>query len=374
MKKHLIVGIALTLAFAATAQNGAVTNAVLYHKEKQYDKAKADIDKATQHEKTSLKSKTWYYSGLIHMDMAVAKADLATKYDLFSKANTGFQKAIELNNSENFVNQAKGKTEELYGTIFNQGVALHQSEDMENAMKFDELASEVQIDNTQNRVNALINASIAASSIGNTDKAISLNEKILTLAPDDVDTYLELIILNDKKGDNDKALEYAEKASAKFPNDARFNNEVARLAVKSGKSDEAIKKLKAASDKDPKNTLYLNKLAELYDKTGDKKEAENYYKKAVDVDPSNVDANYNLGAFYFNEAVDYNNKMNELDLNASPKVRKELSDNMKASFNKCIPYYEKAYPQLNDAEKAGLKPSLMKAYIKVGRDEDADKL
>lgn len=374
MKKITTIFMASALTISVFAQNGAVTNAVLYHKEKQYDKAKEAIDGAVKHEKTSTKSKTWYYSGLIYMDMAKSQEDLATKHDYFSSANIGFQKAIDLNNSENFVGQATKKREELYGTVFNQGVAMHEKKDLENAMKFDELASDVQIDKTENRVNALINASIAAGALGKTDKAIELNKKILVLAPNDVDTYLELILLHDKKDDVETALKYAEEGSSKFQSDNRFNNEVARLAIKSGKAEEAIVKLKAASDRDPKNTLFLNKIAELYDQMGNKKDAEVYYKKAVEVDENNVDANYNLGAFYFNEAVDYINKLNNLDLNANPKERKSLTDNMKASFNKCIPFYEKAYPQLTEAEKQGLKPSLMKAYIKVGRDADADKL
>ena len=374
MKKYILIGTALLIGAIANAQSGEVTNAVLYHKNNDLAKAKTAIDNATNHEKTKEKSKTWYYSGVIYMDLAKKQTDLDAKHKHFSVAVESFQKAVDLNNSENFVGQAKKKREEIYGTIFNEGVGMHNSNDLENAMKYDELAASVQIDNMDNRVNALINASIAAGSLSLTDKGIELNKKVLELKPDDVDSYLELINLYDKKGDNDNAMKYAETGAGKFPQDKRFTNEVARLAIKSGKSDEAIKKLKEASAKDPKNTLYLNKLAELYDKTGDKKEAENYYLKAVEVEPTNVDANYNLGAFYFNEAVEYNNKINDLDLNASPKVRQDLNAKMKASFNKCIPYYEKAYPQLTPAEKENLKPSLMKAYIKVGRDEDADKL
>ena len=374
MKKIANIIIASAVSVSVFSQNGEVTNAVLYHKENQLDKAKTSIDNATKHEKTKENSKTWYYSGLIYMDLAKSQSDLVTKHFYYAEANKGFQKAIDLNEKESFVNQSKQKREELYGTIFNEGVAFHQAEDLENAVKFDELAADVQVENTESRVNALINASIAASALGKLDKGIELNKKILDLAPNDAETYLELVILHDKKGDDDKALEYAELGSNKFPEDKRFTNEVARLALKSGKEEDAVKKLKIASDKDPKNTLFLNKLAELYDKMGNKKEAENYYVKALEVDPTNVDANFNLGAFYFNEGVDYNNKMNELDLNASPKLRKELTDKMKASFNKCIPYYEKAYPQLTEQEKEMLKPSLMRAYIKVGRDADADKL
>lgn len=374
MRKSIFLGLALMIGMIANAQSGEVTNAVLYHKNNDLVKAKSAIDNATKHDKTSAKSKTWYYTGVIYMDIAKKKTDFVKKHANFSTAAEAFQKAIDLNNSENFVSQATKKREELYGTVFNEGVALHGANDLENAMNFDELAASIQIPNTENRVSALINASIAAESLKNVDKGIELNKKILELAPNDFETYLALIKLYETKKDMNMALKYAEDGAEKFPENKDFNNEVARIAVKSGNADQAIKKLKEASAKEPSNTLYLNKIAELYDKTGDKKEAENYYLKAVATDTKNVDANYNLGAFYFNEAVEHNNKLGDLDLNASTKTRTDLNNKMKASFNKCIPYYEAAYPQLTPAERENLKPSLMKAYIKVGRDEDADKL
>ena len=381
MKKSLLIGIALSFTIAATAQSGAVTNAILYHKEKQYDKAKTEIDKATQHEKTSSKSKTWYYSGLINMDMASASSDMATKYDLFSKANEGFQKAIGLNEKETYVDLSKKKSEELFVAIFNQAIEFHGSSDLQNALKYDELASKIPVDNKENTTNALLNASIAASELKMFEKSIELNKAILDLKPTDEKilkgTYLELShIYGEELKDYDSALKYSEMGAEAFPDEKKFNNNVASYAIKSGKEDEAIEKLKKAAKNDPKNTLYLNKIGELYAELGKGDEALSYYKKVLDVEPKNINANFNIGAYYFNKAVDYNKKKQDLDLNSNPKERKELNQKMIDNFNLSIPYYEAIYPVLETgtADKEDCKKALMKAYIKVGRDADADKL
>lgn len=367
MKK--IIAITTSILVTSAMTFAQVTDAVLYHKDGQLDKAKEAIDEATSNEKQSTKTKTWFYSGAIYKDLAKAQPEPQKKYEYFTTSVNAFQKAIDLDNSEQFVGQSKDSRKEIYGLIFNEGVGFHNSNDFANAMKFDELAADVQIDDVSSRVNALINASIAAAQLNNMDKGIALNKKILELNPNDKETYLELILLHDKKGDDAAAMKYAETASAKFPEDKRFTNEVARLAIKSGNADEAIAKLKVASDKEPTNTLYLNKIAELYSELDKPKDAETYYKKALAVDPNNVDANYNLGSFYFNQAADYIKQMNDLDLNADPRKSADLRSKAMDNFNNCLPYYEKVYPQLSPEEKEKLKPSMEAAYIRLKKED-----
>ena len=71
---HLMGHYALLLTFIfrgllVNAQSGTVTNAVLYRQSGELDKAKSKIDEACLHEKTSMKTKTWYYKGWIYMDI-----------------------------------------------------------------------------------------------------------------------------------------------------------------------------------------------------------------------------------------------------------------------------------------------------------------
>ena len=370
MKKNIILGLALIIGLTVNAQ---LTDAVLYHKDGKLIKAKGAIDKAITNEKMAKKSKVWYYDGLIYMDLAKKQTDLNLKHEFYSQAIVGFQTALDKNAGENWIAQSKGKRSELYSTIFNEGVSFHGSKDFENALKFDELAAKEKVAN-EKRVNALINATIASGNLKMDDKSIELNKQILEITPNDAETYIELINLYDGKENLDEAMKYAEEGSTKFPKDNRFSNEVARLAIKSGKGEEAIEKLKIASEKDPKNALLLNKIADIYSGLKQMDKVEEYYKKALAIDAENIDANYNLGSFYFNKGAEIQNEINKMDLREYQKLGKSKENEAKEFFGQCIPYYEKAYNKLDAEGKKGLKPALMKAYTKVGRDEDADKL
>ena len=317
MKKHVLLSFALLIGLIANAQ---LTDAILYHKNNQLPKAKEAIEKASKNEKVARKSKVWYYRGLINMDLAKGSEEATKKYELFNTANESFAKAITTNAGETWVSQSKGKVNELYSVIFNEGVGYHNAKDFENALKFDELAAMVEVKEVKNRVNALINATIAASELGLDDKRIELNKKILEIQPNDPEAYVELILLYDKKEDLDQALKYAEEGAKKFPKDNRFTNEEARLAIKSGKGDEAIAKLKAASEKEPENTIFLNKIADIYDQQGDKESAEKYYNKTLAIDANNIDANYNLGSLYFNKGATVQNEVNKMDLKDYQKM------------------------------------------------------
>lgn len=353
--------------------NAQLTDAVLYHKDGKLIKAKDAIDKAVTNEKMAKKSKVWYYDGLIYMDLAKKQTDLSLKHDFYTQANKGFQTALDVNAGETWIAQAKGKREELYSTVFNEGVAFHTAKDYENALKFDELASTVQVAK-EKRVNALINATIATGNLKMDNKSIELNKQILEITPNDPETYIELISLYDGKDNSEEAMKYAEEGSTKFPNDNRFSNEVARLAIKSGKGEEAIEKLKIASEKDPTNALLINKIADIYSGLNQMDKVEEYYKKALAIDAENIDANYNLGSFYFNKGAEIQNEISQMDLREYQKSGKAKEEKAKGFFGECIPYYEKAYAKLDEQGKSELKPALMKAYTKVGRDEDADKL
>ncbi|HEY8401230.1 MAG TPA: hypothetical protein VIK89_08215, partial [Cytophagaceae bacterium] len=71
LKQNLLIFLfALATAGFAHAQNSAVTNAILYHKDGELDKAKENIDGASSNEKTSGQAKTWYYKGVIYSDIA----------------------------------------------------------------------------------------------------------------------------------------------------------------------------------------------------------------------------------------------------------------------------------------------------------------
>ena len=84
------------------------------------------------------------------------------------------------------------------------------------------------------------------------------------------------------------------------------------------------------------------------------------YKAAIDINPSSFGANYNLGALYFNTAIEINNKANASDGNVYDKLKKQA----KGLFAKALPYLEEAYA-LNSKDKNTLL-SLKQLYYMSG--------
>ena len=83
------------------------------------------------------------------------------------------------------------------------------------------------------------------------------------------------------------------------------------------------------------------------------------------------DANYNLGALYFNKAVQMVNEANDMWKPRMSKVesakQKELEDGGKAMFSTALPYLEKAL-DIQPDDRETLR-SLRDIYARVGMDE-----
>lgn len=76
MRKSLLIACVVTLAgLSAYAQNSAINTAIFAKQNFDYVKAKASIDKAVAHEKTSTSAKAWYIHGEIYQNIAAMKSD-----------------------------------------------------------------------------------------------------------------------------------------------------------------------------------------------------------------------------------------------------------------------------------------------------------
>ena len=69
--------------------------------------------------------------------------------------------------------------------------------------------------------------------------------------------------------------------------------------------------------------------------------AEKDYLMAIELDPSSFGSNYNLGALFFNKAVELNNSANSTSDDKKYKSLKKQADNF---FDKALPYLESAFP------------------------------
>ncbi len=81
------------------------------------------------------------------------------------------------------------------------------------------------------------------------------------------------------------------------------------------------------------------------------KEAEGNYRKVLEIDPVNADGLYNLGVWYFNEAVIMKGEVDNMSLSEYQQRGKEVEGRVCGRFKKSKPYFEKAI-QAKDLSEA----------------------
>jgi tetratricopeptide (TPR) repeat protein len=92
-------------------------------------------------------------------------------------------------------------------------------------------------------------------------------------------------------------------------------------------------------------------LADLKTKQADaSKQAIANYKKVLEIDAANYDALYNLGVFYFNEAVQLKGEVDNMNMTEYQQRGKEVEGRVCGKFRKAKPYFEKAIQAKDEAE------------------------
>ncbi|HQU40485.1 MAG TPA: tetratricopeptide repeat protein, partial [Chitinophagales bacterium] len=95
-------------------------------------------------------------------------------------------------------------------------------------------------------------------------------------------------------------------------------------------------------------------------------EAVGAYRKAIDINPGNFDNYLNLGALYYNTAIEINKKMINLPLDAD-KEYAELESRRNELYKEALPYFEKALEI--DPENIPTMQALKEIYAKTNNFE-----
>jgi tetratricopeptide (TPR) repeat protein len=338
MKKLVFFSLFNFAVAGAFAQGGAVTSAVSYQQQGILDKAKEQIDKASTHEKTGNKAKTWFYRGEIYRGIAADQTGLYSKLDTNAAivSYDSYKKAMELEPGSTF---AKKADEALKTMHLSAGYAKYQAGDYEGAL---ELFKAAEAANPQDTT-AVLFAGISAQQIKNYDQAVQSFERLIEIGTNMPDIYTTTASIYRSQEKNDKALEIIKKGVQKFPNDKTMKSEEFNLYIATGKTAEAKANLEEAIKNDPNNATYHLNLGILNEQTGNQEAAIASYAKAIEVDPNNVDANLSMGVVHYNKGADISKQINNMDLKQYQKEGKKMEEQLRVHFKEALPYFKKAY-------------------------------
>jgi tetratricopeptide (TPR) repeat protein len=323
------------------------------------DKAKEIIEKSVQDPKHSLKSKTWYYRGLIYAAIAGDATGLYAKLDddPAQKALDSYKKAMELEPEKkgSYKDAEKGITD-LYGPAMNFGIKCYNDKNLEGAVKAFMIG---QTANPKDLV-ALVYGGELALELKKYDDFKASMEKLVALPLADFATYNTgkdekqqfkkqdyyarlAFYYRDQDNNPDKAIEYCKNGLKEIPGDNLLQSLLMELYAKNNKFDDALAEAKTVTEKNPTDYKGFLNLGIIYEKLGKTEEAVKAYEKAVSIDPSSFDALYNLGAVYYNKGAQIMTKVNAMDLNEYNKKGKAEEELAAKEFQKAQPHFEKLY-------------------------------
>jgi tetratricopeptide (TPR) repeat protein len=367
MKKLSLLIILAGFAYGANAQNAEVVNAYNYQKFKEYDKAKISIDKAILDPKTGISAKTWYYRGLIYQDIEESP-DAATKAvdaQALDKSIESYLKALELDTKKAYAEDIKKRIPFLQNRYVNNGITAYKAKEFQSAadnfMKSADLSEKLysKID-----TGLIFNAALAALNAKNVPVQKQLFTRLIDLKYPEVEVYRSLSNLYMAEKDTTKGLEYIAMGRAAFPGNNSLMIDELNVYMARGQSKQMISKMEEAANADPKNKTLWFALGATYDNMGKRDNAETAYKKAIDLDSVYFDALYNLGALHYNAGVEVYNKVKDLPMSKEKEYNAGKAK-YTASFNKSLPYLEKAL----DLQPSDLNTlaSLKEVYAKLDK-------
>jgi len=387
IKKGILTLVLTVIAILTFAQSQHVTSAAIILK--QYDsekdksvktikikEAKEFIDKAYINESTSNAPKMWMYRAKIYKRIALNHASLDS--DAIFKATESHLKCMQPHPKKKnkiMIYKKWPKEEVLEGLVqcgdklFRLAVEEYTLENYKRSLKhyaaifdiipFDEEDQLKRVNITKETI--LYNSFFASNKMKDNAKSKELLQQLINLNFNEPTIYIRMSKIYIEEGNTDKALEYLASGRDMFEDDQSLLNAEINLYIKLGRTSELIEKLGEAIALDEENdVLYFNR-GTIYDQEGDLTNAVKDYLTALELNSLSFGANYNLGALYFNTAIEENNKANDASNNS---VYKKLKAKASDLFAKALPYLETAH-ELNAEDKNTLL-SLKQLYYMNG--------
>jgi tetratricopeptide (TPR) repeat protein len=373
-QKHNIVNASIALRNANKANGDEV--GVLLLEAKEY------IDEAFSSESTANDPKMWNYRAPIYLQIALKKPELDNLAIL--KATDAHIKCLQKGKKDKIiVKKWTSKEDVLAGLVqcgyklFNLAIDHYNKGDYKTSLDFyDKIFEIVPFDDEDQlkrgnitKETILYNSFFSSNKLKDDTKSKELLQNLIDINFNEPAIYIHMSEIFKREKNIEKAIEYLSLGREMFEDDQSIINTEINLYIELGRTSELLKKLGEAIEIDTENSLLYFNRGTIYDQEGQLENAEKDYLKAIDLDPSSFGSNYNLGALFFNKAVELNNSANST---SDDKKYKSLKDQSDVYFNRALPYLESSY-SINPKDKNTLL-SLKQLYYMKGNYKKSDEI
>jgi tetratricopeptide (TPR) repeat protein len=374
MKKIYLFIFIISIANSVFAQKFNVVNASIALRQDNLVEAKQYIDEAFLNEATSNDPKMWNYRAPIYLQIALKQPELDDKAVI--KSTIAHIKCLQIGKKDKIIVKKWTSKEDILAglmqcgyKLFNLAIDKYNAEEYTIAIDlyntifdiipFDEEDQLKRGNITKETI--LYNSFFASSKLKDNKLSKELLQKLIDINFNEPAIYIYMSDLYKDEDNIDKSIEYLSLGREMFEDNQSIINTEINLYIELGRTIELIAKLVDDINLDQENPLLFFNRGTIYDQEGQLDNAIKDYNKAIELDPSSFGSNYNLGALYFNKAVELNNLANSTSNDVKYKKIKKEAD---LYFDKGLPFLEAAY-QLNSKDKNTLL-SLKQLYYMKG--------
>ena len=358
------------ISFQGLAQK-EVVSAYNANKEGDYATAASYIEQAIENPKANVKNKTWRYRGEIYLNISKDSTLFAAFPDALTIAKDSYMKAKELDTKGSYAQECQIGLGQVQMAASNAGITQYNTGDFGRAGGFFDLSAEIASAFEATDTMALYNSALCYEKAGNVELAVARYQACADIQYQVPNVFLFISNLYRTSGQEDLALQTLADARKAYPREQSLIIEELNIYLTNEEFDKAKENLALAAEQDPTNEILWFSLGSVLDNLGNADEAIEAYLKALEVKADYFDANYNLGALYFNQAVQGINEANDMwkprMTKSESDAQKKLEDDAKALFATAKPYLEAAHAV--DADDVETMRSLRDVYARTGDDD-----
>ena len=369
MKQFLLIAGCL-FSLVALGQK-EVVSAYNANKEGDYREAATYIEQAILIDKAAVKDKVWRYRGEIYLNIS-SDSTVSVEYPhALRTAMESYLKAKDLDVKSRYEDEIRIGLAQVQTKANNIGIKNYVAEAFDQAGSSFDLAAEVARNFDMIDTMAVYNAALCYEKADLTDLAIERYLDCAAINYQVPNVFLFVSTLYRNTGKDEAALKILQDARVDYPREQSLIIEELNIYLTNKDFERAKTNLELAAKQDSTNEILWFSLGSVLDNIGMTEDAIVAYKKAIEVKSDYFDANYNLGALYFNKAVNGINDANELwkprMSRTEASAQKKLEDDSKEMFSTAKPFLESAFAADNkDVETIR---SLKDIYARTGEDD-----
>ena len=388
MKKVMILLAVLLTANVMMAQKKDRTDAYMYNKNGQYEKAMKSIDKCVNHEqflgmKPNDQCQAWLYRAAIYQNI-LQSDDESLKAQVPNALEIVYESLMNCMKNESFVEENQMELATRIGSVLTSYYS--QGADDYNNGKFAEAAplfkKAYDIAKSMgggNDAGEMLNlAATSALRAEDYNTALEYFNELKDNGTETAEIYRHLAACYNGLGQPDQAMAMINAGLEKDPSDANLILEKVNAYLKEGKGAEAVADLNKLHELDPNNSQLLFVLGTIYGDENNKDvydtdKAKQYYEQALAIKADYYDATYNIGVLYTTMANKYIEQANEIT-GFSKKEQEEyngLIEQANELLRTGLPYLQQAYEAQPSDD---VKNVLRSIYVKLNMTDEVKAL